>query len=81
MTQKHDHILCEHVLVHCIHCDVVHCKKCKREWGEQKITYIPYTYPNYPDYPWYPTWGDNTAGQTISGETYLVNDTGCSHGY
>ncbi len=84
---NHDHCHCDHELKHCEHCDVVYCRKCKREWGEKKTEYVPY-YP-YPYTPYIPYWSvippfevttktitSNSEGWTI---TYSPQTVGCNH--
>ena len=47
----HEHDECEHDLRLCRHCDIVYCKRCRREWGRHAhyTPYIPYA-------PWYWEW-------------------------
>ena len=51
---SHEHLDCVHDLCYCEHCDIVYCKKCKREWGKKEYIYIPYYQPQYPIYWSYP---------------------------
>jgi hypothetical protein len=41
----HEHKDCEHELVYCPHCDVVYCKKCKKEWGKVVTVTVPVVTP------------------------------------
>ena len=64
---------CNHDLVYCGHCDVVYCKKCKREWGHQH-----YYWQNWgTTYPYY------YGGTTVQCQSGSLNLTGgintCSH--
>ncbi len=50
---QHIHLQCSHELHHCIHCDVVYCSKCIKEWKQQvwsgaRMTNVPYYAPNLP---------------------------------
>lgn len=71
---KHDHHSCAHDQVaYCAHCDLTYCKGCNREWGKERVQYVPQPmpYPVYPkQIPWYPgtTWG----GIVTSGGTSAV---------
>lgn len=80
----HEHKGCDHELQYCSHCDVVYCKKCKHEWGQQKTEYIPYAAPVYPSYPcpwweWRPgtIWMIGAGAELNGGMTYST--VGCSH--
>jgi len=43
----HDHNDCDHDLKYCGKCDVVWCRKCKKEWNTHS-PYYPYWYNTYP---------------------------------
>lgn len=81
----HEHNDCQHELKYCEHCDVVYCKKCKREWGKTQYVYT------YPWWNWQPSSSEPykvtcngviTDGTSASGTVKYTTDTvllGCNH--
>jgi hypothetical protein len=54
----HEHKKCEHELKYCEECDLVFCKKCKKEWVQNTdFDWRGVVAPvlpdfSFPDYPW-----------------------------